>query len=313
MQSIKQSLAGILGKDVLQKQLDKVKDDLLSEAHIRTLITQHGLSEAAVKRGAAKLYEFDRQRQNCERCPGLERCPNIMQGYEPQLFVHHGAIDVRYNKCSLKEQHDDERRQRVLFDSLYIPKEVLTARFTDVDINPERIDAVQTAVQYVENFMPGKTKTGLYYYGAFGVGKTYLMCAVANELARTKNVQSLIVYTPDYFRDLRNSIGTDQFHDKLNYTKTVPLLILDDIGAEAISTWVRDEVLGSILQYRMTENLPTLYTSNYDYSELEKHLAYSERAGTEQMKAKRIMERIRHYNLVKYLGGENRRENFPKK
>jgi len=50
-------------------------------------------------------------------------------------------------------------------------------------------------------------------------------------------------------------------------------LILDDIGAESISEWVRDEVLGAILQYRMSENLPTCYTSNFDYELLEQYLA----------------------------------------
>ena len=139
------------------------------------------------------------------------------------------------------------------------------------------------------------------------------MCAIANELALSKKVKSLIVYTPDFFRELKHSIGQDTFHDKLNYIKTVPLLILDDIGSETISSWIRDDVLGSILQYRMMEGLPTLYSSNLDYDELEDHLAYSQKSGTEQLKAKRIMERIRHYTIPQYVGGANRRENFIQK
>lgn len=233
-----------------------------------------------------------------------------MKGYSPNLFLNQGSIDVGYSPCPLKEKQDEERRQRSLFQSLYVPKEVLNARFLEIEINPERIDAIQTAEKYVKDFVPGKTKHGLYFYGDFGVGKTYVMCAIANELALLKNVKSLMVYTPDFFRDLKNAIGSDRFQEKLTYIKTVPLLILDDIGAEAISGWIRDEVLGSILQYRMMENLPTLYSSNYDYNELEEHLAYSEKAGTELLKAKRIMERIRHYTISKYIGGKNRRENF---
>ncbi|MDI5788502.1 hypothetical protein PO124_09190 [Bacillus licheniformis] len=39
--------------------------------------------------------------------------------------------------------------------------------------------------------------------------------------------------------------------------KSTPILMLDDIGAESMSSWVRDEVLGAILQHRMSQQLPT--------------------------------------------------------
>lgn len=89
--------------------------------------------------------------------------------------------------------------------------------------------------------------------------------------------------------------------------KEVPVLILDDIGAETLSPWARDEVLGAILQYRVSENLPVLYTSNYTYDELEEHLAHSQKAGVEQLKAMRIMERIRYYTDAYKVDGINRR------
>ena len=51
------------------------------------------------------------------------------------------------------------------------------------------------------------------------------------------------------------------------------VLILDDIGAEQSTPWVRDEILQVILQYRMQEDLPTFFTSNFDFEDLEKHFA----------------------------------------
>ena len=39
--------------------------------------------------------------------------------------------------------------------------------------------------------------------------------------------------------------------------KQIPLLLIDDIGAEKLTDWARDEILGSILQYRMDFKLPT--------------------------------------------------------
>ena len=35
------------------------------------------------------------------------------------------------------------------------------------------------------------------------------------------------------------------------------ILMLDDIGAEEVTPWVRDEVIGPLLHYRMVHELPT--------------------------------------------------------
>lgn len=310
MEPIAHTLKELMVEERHKERLQKLKADMLSDEKIALFIAEHRLTESSISQSLAKLHEYKQQADHCRHCPGLENCPNLMQGYTPDLIINDGAVDVRYRRCQLKERADDERRKRQLFQSLYIPQEVLQARFTNLEIDPERIDAIQTAEKYVEDFVPGQTKHGLFYYGNFGVGKTYIMCAIANELANVKDVRSMIVYTPDFFRELKNAIGTERLHEQMQYIQTVPLLILDDIGAETISSWIRDEVLGAILQYRLMEGLPTLYTSNYDYDELEGHLAYSAKAGTELLKAKRIMERIRHYTTLKYIGGKNRRANM---
>ena len=110
-----------------------------------------------------------------------------------------------------------------------------------------------------------------------------------NELAR-QGVKSAIIYYPEFLRDLKASFDTD-FKEKFEYIKKVPLLLIDDIGAEVTSSWSRDEILGPILQYRMQESLPTFFTSNLDLDALETHLS-SSKDGIESIKARRIMERI---------------------
>ena len=56
------------------------------------------------------------------------------------------------------------------------------------------------------NYREGNTTKGLYFYGQFGVGKSYLLGAIANELAAEK-IPSMIVYVPELFRELKSSIG----------------------------------------------------------------------------------------------------------
>ena len=110
---------------------------------------------------------------------------------------------------------------------------------------------------------------------------------------------------PELLRNLKSSFGTD-YEEKFTFIKTVPLLLLDDIGAESTTAWSRDEVLGPILQYRMEEDLPTFFTSNLTIDELESSLATTSN-GVEKIKAKRIIERIKQLTVPLELISKNRR------
>ena len=106
---------------------------------------------------------------------------------------------------------------------------------------------------------------------------------------------------------MKQAIGKDQVGEKLEAIKKAPILMLDDIGADAMSSWIRDEIFGVILQYRMQEQLPTFFTSNFSMLELEQHLSVTQRGEEEPLKAKRIMERIRYLTKEIKMSGQNRR------
>ena len=113
-----------------------------------------------------------------------------------------------------------------------------------------------------------------------------------NELAK-KNIKSTIIFWPEYLRMLKSTFNdTDAFKINFEKVKMTPILLIDDIGAENVTPWGRDEVLCSILQYRMEEHLPTFFTSNLTIDELERHLA-SSKEGASDVKARRIIERVK--------------------
>ena len=84
-----------------------------------------------------------------------------------------------------------------------------------------------------------------------------------------------------------------EFSENLEKMKKVPLLLIDDIGAENTTPWGRDDVLMPLLQYRMDHKLATFFTSNLNYEELEEHFSISKNK-VDLVKARRIMERIRY-------------------
>ena len=142
-------------------------------------------------------------------------------------------------------------------------------------------------------------------HGNFGCGKTYLIAAMFNELARS-NIKSAIIFWPEYIRDLKASFDSD-FKDKFNYIKKVPLLLIDDIGAENTTTWARDEIFCPLIQYRMQEQLPTFFTSNLTLEELEQHFSVTKN-NVDIIKARRIIERIKQLtDDIQMIGKNNRK------
>ena len=164
-----------------------------------------------------------------------------------------------------------------------------------------RKDILKKMKAFKDAYLKGEKTKGIYLYGNFGSGKSYILAALFNDLAKY-DVKSIVVHTPELILSIKNSFDSD-YSDRFEEVMKCPLLLLDDIGAEYLTPWARDEVLEPILQYRMDEELPTFFTSNYTMDELEKHFIIND----DKMKAKRIIERVKQVSIPVELIGKNRR------
>ena len=81
------------------------------------------------------------------------------------------------------------------------------------------------------------------------------MGAIANQL-KSQKISSTIVYLPEFIRTLKGGFKDGSFEKNYNVCEA-NILMLDDIGAEEVTPWVRDEVIGPLLHYRMVHELPT--------------------------------------------------------
>lgn len=285
-------------------------------AHLQTLLKHPRLRQFqkahpeidrnAYARSLNRLAQYVKEWDQCDQCPGLARCPNLVSGHQPHLQPYAGYLDLHLKPCPLKRQADQEARKTKKIRSHYIPHDVLSVTFEKLELDAERKDAILAAMRFAAEYHTSERKIGLYLYGDFGVGKSCIAGAMVQELAQ-RDVSVYMVYVPEFFRELKESIQDGSTNEKIEALKQASVLVLDDIGAESMTPWTRDEVLGSILQYRVYRELPTVYTSNLSYDELEAHLSYSQKSGFEEQKARRLMERIRHETEMYRVGGPNRR------
>ncbi|WP_354471752.1 primosomal protein DnaI [Lysinibacillus parviboronicapiens] len=294
-----------------QERYEAMRKEILEHSRVQTFLAEHAeeLSYEAIERNLPKLHEFISQSTECCGCDHTAHCTNYLKGFIPKLRVVRNSVEIDYVRCEQKVREDERRDITNLIASMHMPKDVLQATITDLFIDDySRVDIANRAADFVQRtretgILPTK---GFYLYGQFGVGKSFVLGALANELATIK-VRSVVVFVPEFLREMKNAIGDNSLQEKIDYVKKAPVLMLDDLGAETMSAWTRDEILGTIFHYRMAEQLPTFITSNFNYDELEHHLAQSQKGDLEIVKAARIMERIKAITEPVQMGGKNRR------
>lgn len=254
------------------------------------------------------LQEITEINKTCAKCKGLAFCPYDICGVRKKCYVEDNLIKFSYVKCPYKEKSDKETSYLKNIYFYKMPKIIMDAKFKNIYTDDrERLEAVKYLKNFYDSYKKKEQVKGLYLHGNFGCGKTYLVAALFNELAKL-GVKSTIIYFPEFLRSLKASFGNpdDEYNERFDLVKESSLLLLDDIGAEKLSDWARDEVLGVILQYRMEENLPTFFTSNLSLKELEEHLQIFSTA-TNKVKARRIIERIKYLTNEIKMVSVNRR------
>lgn len=234
-----------------------------------------------------------------------EEYKNKVVGYLLTPEGNGNIINFSYIKTDEKLKEEKDK----FFDNYFLiynmPKAIKEASFKDIYKDDKlRLPIIKYFKLFLDNYDKGEYTKGLYLYGSFGSGKTYLISALFNELIKRK-VFCTIVYYPEFLRSLKSSFK-DDFDDIFNNVKTSQMLLIDDIGAENVTAWGRDEILSSILQYRMEEKLPTFFTSNLSIGELEIHLSQTN-GGNDKLKARRIIERVKQLTSELNLISKNRR------
>lgn len=266
---------------------------------LANLIKKVKITEGEAKQNLSSLQDTLEELNNCAKCPGLSKCPNHIKGYVYYPKKDESLVTFNYVACKKLKQHESD------LETKQGDYEIASARMKDIDVTEKkRVALIKWLKNFYDKYDISKPNKGLYLHGNFGSGKTFLIAALLNELKIEKNARIEIVYFQDLLRELKDNF--DLLETKVRYLCNVDILLLDDIGAEKVTDWSRDEILGTILQARMNNKLTTFFTSNLTIEELETHLAISKDT-MDHVKARRIIERIKQLTEDMELVSVNRR------
>lgn len=273
----------------------------LKDSTFKDLVTKFHITEQMGMLNNSKLMDSTNELKNCAKCKGLYSCQNKVTGHYLYPKIEDNILDLVYVPCKYKKEND-----RLLELRSTSSKELENARFKDIDITDKnRVKVIKWLKAFYDEYDGIKDLKGLFLHGSFGSGKTYLIYALLNELKINKKDNYLALYFPEILRTLKDDWST--YQERIDSYCTIPILLIDDIGAETVSDWGRDEVLGTILQSRMNNHLTTFFTSNLTIEELEYHLSLT-KTSMDKVKARRIIERIKQLSLDIEMIAENKRK-----
>ncbi|MFC6175868.1 primosomal protein DnaI [Companilactobacillus huachuanensis] len=299
MENLGKKLAEYLNSKNLTEDYRRLLNGALKDPDVQQFLKDNSekIDSKAISTSAASIYEFYNNKNHASE---------LSRDYYPKLTVSNHNIEVAYYPNERTQNREKRNQYENGFVLMDMPSDIRSAKLDDYN-GDGRQEALGKSLDFIDNYLNQKGFVpGLYLAGDFGVGKTYLLGAIANELFKS-DVHTTMMHFPTFAVEMKNSIGSNTVLAKVNKVKGAEILMLDDIGADSMSSWIRDEVLGVILQYRMQENLPTFFSSNFSMKELEKHLAINQRGEEEPVKAKRIMERVKYLSHEVIVTGQNRR------
>lgn len=228
-----------------------------------------------------------------ERCD----CPEAVAAYEKEKAEREAK-----EKAKIEAEEAQKMRLRVerIIGNSGVNARFLQRTFETYQPTEENQRALSVCKRYADTFReklpknnPEPGRNGLFITGTKGTGKTHLAAAIANQLMQEGTAvicMTMIDLLDRIKRTYEQNDGESSEGDLLNTYKTVPLLIIDDMGKEPATEWAVSKIY-AIINARYEAYLPTIITTNYTDSELVRRLTPKETG--DSMTADATIDRLR--------------------
>lgn len=290
-------ISNIVANNTIGSYKKFMSEKVLSDVEIIKFIRDNNFTKDDVENNLEKFYQFY-----------ISKDTLLNIEHRPKLVCENKEVNIVYIET---EEYRNKVESLKIFNRVkteFIPSRVLTYTFENLSRNREKGILATEIIKVCKNILSKQTTRGVYVYGPTGTGKTYLMGCIYNYF-KQNGKEPAILYYPEFIRKIKSKISNNSYDFYIDLIRNEEILIIDDIGAENITEFIRDEVLGPIINHREAEKLPTFFSSNLSIDDLSELLSNG-RTTIDKTKALRIVERIHSLSVSHFLDGENEREYY---
>jgi DNA replication protein DnaC len=195
------------------------------------------------------------------------------------------------------EQERQEQAAKLLSRAGGSPRLMDVSLATHPDDPPGRAtrQAVGRWVTTVLESTSAQPAPNFVLYGGVGSGKT---CAAwgAVRVFCAKLVEARLIDFPDLLEQIRQSYAKHVPLDTYTDLMRVPVLALDDLGAERPTEWACGQLL-QLVNKRYERKLPTMYVSNYEPGVLAERLGRDDPVVGERIVSRMVQGAMQHRDL----------------
>lgn len=255
----------IRSKEQLNKKKSVIMDELLSKKEIKEIVDKLDIGMEEFNYYLGYFVSYYEDKCFCKNCENIEKCPKEIPGMVLSLVKDEsGSIEREYTLCPIRAE------QRKML------KNYLIRDFNDdlLKIDLDNVENRKGRFKYEKKLMEidlDKANEGMFIHGESNSGKTYPLIALCNEFVK-EDKTCAFVEVKNFIDSLKATFNSDKgdYEELMNIAKTVDVLVFDGLGEEKPSEWVRDDVIGNVLEYRNKNHLLTFITSCFTLEEIEK-------------------------------------------
>ena len=290
-------ISNIVSSNTIDSYKKFMSEKVLSDVEIIKFIRENNFTKTDVENNLEKFYQFY-----------ISKDTLLNIEHRPKLVCENKEVNIVYIETEEYRNKVESLKTSNRVKTEFIPSRVLTYTFENLSRNREKGILATEIIKVCKNILSKQTTRGVYVYGPTGTGKTYLMGCIYNYF-KQNGKEPAILYYPEFIRKIKSKISNNSYDLYIDLIRDEEILIIDDIGAENITEFIRDEILGPIINHREAEKLPTFFSSNLSIDDLAELLSNG-KTTVDRTKALRIVERIHSLCSSHFLDGENEREYY---
>jgi len=219
--------------------------------------------------------QFPKPQESCPHCSGtgwerieaqgtLRHCRCLLAGRAERL-LEEARIPKRYEHCDLES---------------YVPND------------PTQKKAKNDVLHFLERYPT--IDVGLLFLGPCGVGKTHLAVSLLKHVITEKGDTGIFYDFRDLLREIQGSWNSVSQASELEVLRPVleaNVLVLDELGANKPTDWVR-ETVAYIINCRYNDKKLTIFTSNFPESHTTEREDASDRQQGRYARDESLTDRI---------------------